>query len=143
MAMALEGVRVLDASGPIGHYAGRLLADLGADVVKVEPPEGDPARQWAPLMPGVESPEAGMQFLLLNANKRGVTLDLSQPRGRELYLELVKASDIVIDSLQAQEAAALPDLCWWLGETYGPQAARTRWAKLSPGAQASLGAWLG
>jgi crotonobetainyl-CoA:carnitine CoA-transferase CaiB-like acyl-CoA transferase len=107
MAMALEGVRVLDASGPIGHYAGRMLADLGADVVKVEPPEGDPARQWAPLLPGVDAPESGMQFLLLNANKRGVTLDLSQPRGRELYLELVKASDIVIDSLQADEAAEL------------------------------------
>jgi hypothetical protein len=49
----------------------------------------------------------------------------------------------LLNELSAQEAAALPDLCWWLGETYGPQAARTRWAKLSPGAQASLGAWLG
>jgi len=107
MAMALEGVRVLDASGPIGHYAGRMLADLGADVIKVEPPDGDPARRWAPLLPDVAEPESGLQFLLLNANKRGVTLDVTQPRGRELYLELVKSADIVIDSLQLAEATEL------------------------------------
>ena len=107
MAMALEGVRVLDATGPIGHYAGRMLADLGADVIKVEPPGGDPARRWAPLLPDVDEPESGLQFLLLNANKRGVTLDVTQPRGRELYLDLAKTADVVIDSLQAAEAAEL------------------------------------
>ena len=107
MAMALEGVRIMDASGPIGHYAGRLLADLGADVIKVEPPDGDPARRWAPLLPGVAEPESGLQFLLLNANKRGVTLDLTTPRGRELYLELAKTADVVMDSFSAAEAARL------------------------------------
>ncbi|MBT5774637.1 MAG: CoA transferase [Dehalococcoidia bacterium] len=107
MAMALEGVRIIDASGPIGHYAGRLLADLGADVIKVEPPEGDPARQWAPFLPEVDAPESALQFLLLNANKRGVTLDLDTPRGRELYLELVKTADVVMDSLSPDEAARL------------------------------------
>jgi benzylsuccinate CoA-transferase BbsE subunit len=107
MAMALEGVRILDASGAIGHYAGRLLADLGADVIKIEPPDGDPARRWAPLLPGVDEPESGLQFLLLNANKRGVTLDVAQPRGGELYLELVKTADVVMDSLQPAEAEAL------------------------------------
>lgn len=107
MAMALEGVRILDASGPIGHYAGRLLADLGADVIKVEPPEGDPARQWAPHLPEVELPESALQFLLLNANKRGVTLDVATPRGRELYLELVKTADVVMDSLSPDEASRL------------------------------------
>jgi benzylsuccinate CoA-transferase BbsE subunit len=107
MAMALEGVRILDASGPIGHYAGRMLADLGADVIKVEPPEGDAARRWAPHLPDVAEPESGLQFLLLNANKRGVTLDLEQPRGRELYLELVRTADVVIDSLGAADAQRL------------------------------------
>jgi crotonobetainyl-CoA:carnitine CoA-transferase CaiB-like acyl-CoA transferase len=107
MAMALEGVRILDASGPIGHYAGRLLADLGADVIKVEPPNGDPARRWAPFLPEVEAPESALQFLLLNASKRGVTVDLTQPRGRELYLKLVKTADVVIDSLSPAEAARL------------------------------------
>lgn len=107
MAMALEGVRVLDVTGPIGHYASRMLADLGADVIKIEPPEGDPARRWAPLLPGIPEPESGSQFLLLNANKRGITLDLTQPHGRDLYLELVKTADIVIDSFQTAEAAEL------------------------------------
>lgn len=107
MAMALEGVRIIDASGPIGHYAGRLLADLGADVIKVEPPGGDPARQWAPFLPEVEAPESALQFLLLNANKRGVTLDLTTPRGRELYLELAKTADVVMDSFSPDEAARL------------------------------------
>ncbi len=107
MAMALEGVRILDASGPIGHYAGRMLADLGADVIKVEPPEGDPARRWGPFLPGVDEPESGLQFLLLNANKRGVTIDLTDAAGRERFLELAKTADVVIDSLQADEAAAL------------------------------------
>ena len=107
MAMALEGVRILDASGPIGHYAGRLLADLGADVIKVEPPEGDPARRWGPFLPGVDEPESGLQFLLLNANKRGVTLDLADAAGRARFLQLAKSADVVIDSLQAHEAAGL------------------------------------
>jgi benzylsuccinate CoA-transferase BbsE subunit len=107
MPMALEGVRILDASGPIGHYAGRLLADLGADVIKVEPPEGDPARYWAPFLPNVPELEGATEFLLLNANKRGVTLDVTAPAGRDAYLKLVAGADVVIDSLQAHEAADL------------------------------------
>ena len=67
MAAALDDLRVLDLSGPIGHYAGRLLADLGADVIKVEPPGGDAARTYAPYLPDVDAPENGLQFLLLNA----------------------------------------------------------------------------
>jgi len=139
MAMALEGVRILDASGPIGHYAGRLLADLGADVIKVEPPGGDPARQWAPHLPEVEAPEAGLQFLLLNANKRGVTLDIEQPRGRELYLELVKTADVVMDSLSAADAARLklttddltavkPDIIHTSVTGWGLSGPRANWA---------------
>ena len=138
MAMALEGVRILDASGPIGHYAGRMLADLGADVIKVEPPAGDPARRWAPLLPGVDEPESGLQFLLLNANKRGITLDLT-PRGRELYLDLVKTANVVIDSFQANEAAELgltteqltaakPDLIHTSITGWGLSGPRANWA---------------
>ena len=139
MAMALDGVRVLDVTGPIGHYAGRMLADLGADVIKIEPPDGDPARRWAPLLPEVDEPESGLQFVLLNANKRGVTLDVRQPRGRELYLELVKTADIVIDSFQATEAADLqlttedllavkPDLIHASITGWGLSGPRANWA---------------
>ncbi len=107
MPMALEGVRIIDASAPIGHYAGRLLADLGADVIKVEPPEGDPARGWGPFLPGVALPESALQFLLLNANKRGMTLDLGQAADRERYLALAATADVVLDSLSAAEAERL------------------------------------
>jgi benzylsuccinate CoA-transferase BbsE subunit len=107
MAAALDDLRVLDLSGPIGHYSGRLLADLGADVIKVEPPGGDPARTYAPYLPDVDAPENGLQFLLLNANKRGVTIDPSHERGRELLLSLIESADVLIESWRPQEAAAL------------------------------------
>ncbi|HJM74651.1 MAG TPA: CoA transferase [Dehalococcoidia bacterium] len=107
MAAALDDLRVLDLSGPIGHYAGRLLADLGADVIKVEPPGGDAARTYAPYLPDVDAPENGLQFLLLNANKRGVTIDPSHDRGRELLLRLIESADVLIESWRPQEAAAL------------------------------------
>ncbi len=107
MAGALDDVRVLDASGPIGHYAGRLLADLGADVIKVEPPGGDLARGYAPFLPGVDAPENSLQFLLLNANKRGVTVDLDRSGGRDLFLRLVGSADVLIDSLSPERRTAL------------------------------------
>ncbi len=104
---ALDDLRILDVSGPIGHYAGRLLADLGADVIKVEPRSGDAARSYGPFLPDVDAPEDGLQFLLLNANKRGVTIDVASERGRDLFLRLVASADVVIDSWRPQEAAAL------------------------------------
>jgi len=107
MAGALSDIRVVETSGPIGHYAGRLLADLGADVIKVEPLVGDPARLYAPFLPGVEPPENGLQFLLLNANKRSVALDLVSEGGRALFLRLLSTADVLLDSWQRPEARAL------------------------------------
>lgn len=107
MPGALDDIRVIDATGPIGHYAGYLLADLGADVVKLEPIEGDPARRWPPLLPDTAEPEAGLQFILLNANKRGVALDLATTEGREAFLRLVASADVLLESWSPQEAEAL------------------------------------
>lgn len=104
---ALGDLRVLDLTGPIGHYAGRLLADLGADVIKVEPPGGDPARRWAPSLPGVAEPEASVAFVLLNANKRGAALDLADTRGREAFLRLLSTVDVLLESWAPSEAAHL------------------------------------
>ena len=98
---------MIDASGLIGHYAGRLLADLGADVIKVEPPGGDPARSYPPFLPGVPAPENGLQFLLLNANKRGVVLDLTASRDRGHFLRLLDGADVLLESWRPQEARAL------------------------------------
>src|SRR5207249_9975354 len=77
----LEGVKVLE----LGHlvsaaYATKLMADLGADVIKVEEPAGDQARQRGPFPGGIVGPEKSGLFLYLNTNKRGITLDLRQDR---------------------------------------------------------------
>ncbi len=139
MAGALDDVRIIDASGPIGHYAGRLLADLGADVIKLEPPGGDPARGYPPLLPDVDPPEGGLQFLLLNANKRGVTLDLTRPEGFDLFRRLLSTADVLLDSWQPQEARALgitdellgaarPDLIRASVTGWGLSGPRAEWA---------------
>ncbi len=107
MATALEGIRVIEVCGPIGHYAGRLLADLGADVIKVEPPSGDPARRYPPFLEDVASPEASLPFILLNADKRSVTLDLESGEGRASLLDLVHSTDILIDDWQARDQSRL------------------------------------
>jgi CoA:oxalate CoA-transferase len=92
----LEGVRVLDLSRFIaGPYAGRLLADLGADVVKVEPPSGDVTRQFGVVRDGL----AGLYFQQ-NAGKRNVSIDVKAPGGAELVLELARQADVVIENFR-------------------------------------------
>ena len=107
MTPPLDGIRVIEACGPIGHYAGRLLADLGADVIKVEPPEGDPARRHPPFLDGVPATEASLPFILLNANKRSVRLDLSSGGDRERFLALLATADVLIDDWLPSEQVAL------------------------------------
>jgi len=107
MPGALDDLLVIDATGPIGHYGGYLLADLGAEVVKLEPLAGDPARTWAPYLPDTPAPEAGLQFILLNANKRSLALDLATPAGRESFLALLARADVLLESWSPSEAAAL------------------------------------
>ncbi len=94
---ALEGIRVLELGNFMaGPFCGMLLADLGADVIKVENPKGgDFTRSAAPFING-ES--AG--FLAVNRNKRSIAIDLKSERGRALFLELVKRSDVVIENLR-------------------------------------------
>ncbi|MFN8640006.1 MAG: CoA transferase [Dehalococcoidia bacterium] len=107
MPAPLEGIRVIEVCGPIGHYAGRLLADLGADVVKVEPPQGDPGRQYPPFLQGVPRLEASLPFLLANANKRGVTLDLETEDGRTRLLHFIRDADVLIDDWQPHDLARM------------------------------------
>jgi len=78
-------------------YATKLMADLGADVIKIEPPRrGDSARRRGPFPGGTAHPEKSGLFLYLNTNKRGITLDLSQPRGRDLLTTLVNDADLLV-----------------------------------------------
>lgn len=103
MAGALSHIRVLDLSRILaGPWAGQLLADMGADVIKVERPgEGDDTRRWGP--PWVKD-EAGeptdiaSYFLCANRNKRSITVDITQPEGQALIHRLVKQSDVVLEN---------------------------------------------
>src|SRR5213592_2868143 len=94
----LDGIRVLDLTREPGFFAGKLLGDLGADVVKVEPPGGDPARRRPPFWGGIADPERSLLWLAMNTSKRGVTLDLARPRGRALFLDLAARADAVLET---------------------------------------------
>ena len=94
----LDGIRVLELGTLIaGPFAGRLLGDMGADVIKVEPPGApDPLRTW-----GQAELDGHHVFWTVHArNKRAITLDLRRPRGRELFLDLVEKSDIVVENFR-------------------------------------------
>ena len=97
---ALEGVRVLDLGrGISAPYCARLLADQGADVLKVEaPPQGDPARRTGPFPQDEPHPEKSGLYLHLNMNKRGVTLDLESSGGAAILRKLVGAADLVVEN---------------------------------------------
>lgn len=92
---ALDDLRILDLARPVGWYAGRLLADLGADVVRIEPPGGDRARAKPPCL-GDQS----MAYWWFNANKRSVVVDLESAEGRARYRALASEADLIIESFE-------------------------------------------
>ena len=99
-AAALDGLRVLEVGGQVSAaYATRLLADLGAEVIKIEAPDGDDTRRAGPFPADTPHPERSGLFLHLNTNKRGITLNLAEPAGRDLLLRLVRDADVVIETL--------------------------------------------
>lgn len=93
----LAGLRVVEVSGLLGEYAGKLLADHGADVVLVEPPDGAPRRRLGPFIDGEPGPERSLSFAYYNTNKRSVTLDLATAQGRAHFRRLAHRSDVVLD----------------------------------------------
>jgi crotonobetainyl-CoA:carnitine CoA-transferase CaiB-like acyl-CoA transferase len=96
----LGGYRVLDLTDEKGHLCGRLLGDLGADVIKIEPPEGDAGRNNGPFYKDLPHPEKSINWFFTNLNKRGITLDIETPDGRELFKRLVKTAHFVIESFE-------------------------------------------
>ena len=97
----LAGLRVIDLTQVLsGPFATMLLADLGADVVKVEPPDGDVARQWGPHLPGNGLDGYGGYFASVNRNKRSVVLDLKQDVGRAHLLALLAGSDVLVENFR-------------------------------------------
>jgi crotonobetainyl-CoA:carnitine CoA-transferase CaiB-like acyl-CoA transferase len=102
----LAGLRVLDASRVLaGPFCGQLLGDLGAEVIKIERPDtGDETRSWGPPFhpTGVSA-----YYLSCNRNKLGIALDLSHPEGRDVFHELARKSDVVLENFRAESAEKL------------------------------------
>ena len=97
-SQALEGVRVLELAGAEGEYCGKLLADFGAEVIKVEPPGGSPSRGEPPFVHDRPGPDRSLPFLYFNANKKSVTADLHTDAGRERVRRLARTADVVVES---------------------------------------------
>ena len=103
----LADIRVLDLAGESGVFAGRMLAELGAEVIRVEHPDGSSVRLRGPFLDGEQGPERSLYHLHFNAGKRGITLDIRHERGAALFRRLVAESDVVIETSAPGEMDAL------------------------------------
>jgi crotonobetainyl-CoA:carnitine CoA-transferase CaiB-like acyl-CoA transferase len=101
----LEGIRVVELTSVVlGPYACQMLGDLGADVIKIEPPGGDTNRNLGPRR---NSSDMGSLFLTCNRNKRSVSLDLKSQRGREAALDIIRSADVVVHNFRPQAMTRL------------------------------------
>jgi crotonobetainyl-CoA:carnitine CoA-transferase CaiB-like acyl-CoA transferase len=97
---ALAPYRVLDLTGELGLLCGKILGDLGADVIKIEPPGGDAVRRMGPFLNGKRDPEKSHYWFAFNNNKRGITLDLEHPEGLDLFKRLIATADFVLETFK-------------------------------------------
>lgn len=134
----LTPYRVLDLTGETGLMCGKMLGDLGADVVIVEPPGGHPARGIGPFYKDEVHPEKSLFWFAFNTSKKGVTLDLTRPEGQKLVKELVRQADIVIESFApgyldalglgyAALSAIKPDVIFTSITPFGQKGPRRDW----------------
>ena len=96
--LLLSPYRVLDLTDQRGLLCGKILADLGADVIQIEPPGGSPARELGPFYHDESEPEKSLFWWAYTANKRGITLNIESTGGKNLLLKLVQDADFVIES---------------------------------------------
>ncbi|MEW6033950.1 MAG: CoA transferase [Chloroflexota bacterium] len=96
----LSGYRVLDLAEGAGAFCARLLADMGADVIKIEGPAGDSSRHAGPFLQGRAGPDRSLSFWYLNAGKRGITLDLETGPGLRLLHRLAASADVVVEGFR-------------------------------------------
>ena len=104
---ALEGIRVIELSTDATAFAGKLLADMGADVILVEPPDGAAARRYPPFVDDEPGPERSLHWWHFNTSKRGITLDLSSDSGRNLLGDLIGDADVLIEGMAPDVRKAL------------------------------------
>jgi len=133
--LALDGVRVLDLADKSCVYATKVLCDLGAEVIRIEPPGGDPMRHQPPLD---DRTGESLFHAFMNVNKRSVTLDLDKPDGQALFRKLVASAGIVVESAapgsldargigHAACEAGHPDLVWVSVTPFGSDGPRANW----------------
>jgi crotonobetainyl-CoA:carnitine CoA-transferase CaiB-like acyl-CoA transferase len=103
----LEGYRALDITDEKGFLCGKILAELGMDVIKVERPGGDPSRKVGPFWHDQEDPEKSLYWFAYNSSKRGITLDLYAEEGKRIFRDLVETADFVIESFAPGELDTL------------------------------------
>ncbi|WP_166741793.1 CaiB/BaiF CoA transferase family protein [Cumulibacter soli] len=103
----LAGLRVVEIDRGLAQYCGKLLADMGAEVIKIEPPEGAPARRVPPFIGDVEGPERSLFFWHYNMSKRSVVLDLASESARAAVRKLALSADVVLEDLGPQAMADL------------------------------------
>jgi benzylsuccinate CoA-transferase BbsE subunit len=94
----LSGLRVLELADEKGQFCGKLLGDLGADVIKIEPPGGEPCRHVGPFVDDVPHPERSLSFWYYNTSKRSVTLNLQSQDGRHLFRRLAATADVILET---------------------------------------------
>ncbi len=94
----LSGYHIIDLSDDKGLFCGKLLADLGAEVVKVERPGGDPARMIGPFYQDDPHPDKSLFWFAFCQGKKGITLNLEEPRGQDLLKRLVAKADVLVES---------------------------------------------
>jgi len=103
----LEGYRALDLTDEKGFLCGKILAELGVDVIKVEKPAGDPSRSAGPFWHDEKEPEKSLYWFAYNGSKRGITLDLDTEEGKDLFRDLVQTADFIIESFEPGELERL------------------------------------
>lgn len=96
-ATALGGIRVVEISNELGAFAGKLLADMGADVISIEPPGGSPMRGYEPFRDDVPDTEGSLHWWHYNTSKRGITLDLETDSGRDCFRRLIDTADLLLE----------------------------------------------
>lgn len=106
-ASALRGIRVLEICDETGSYCGKLFADMGAEVIKIETGAADAARSIPPFLHGRAGSESSFHFLYNNTSKKSITLDIDSREGQQRVRELVRYCDLVIETLPAGKLAAM------------------------------------
>jgi benzylsuccinate CoA-transferase BbsE subunit len=103
----LAGIRVLELADETGQFCGKLFGDLGADVVKIEPPGGEPYRHIGPFLDDIPHPERSLSFWYYNTSKRSITLDIGTADGCHLFRRLAATADVVLETFRPGRLSAL------------------------------------